>query len=119
ETKLSPDPFPALRTVPDSRVYVARDALPSFLTSYKAFTEGRVVLDDPKADGGQIGAPGTTYHRVALTSKYGNTVVISTRDGAVDNPFGHEAAGIAVPRLAATLDKARANGAEVLWGPYT
>lgn len=119
ETTLSPNPFPALTTVPDNRVYVPSDTLPAFLKSYLAFTEGRVVLDDPHADGAQIGAPGTTYHRIAITSKYGNTVVISTTDGYLNYPFGDEVSGIDVPDLAATLAKARTNGASVLWGPYT
>ncbi|GAB2724041.1 VOC family protein [Kitasatospora kifunensis] len=118
ETALSPNPFPALTTVPDNRVYVPSDTLPAFLKSYLAFTKGRVVLDDRDADGAQIGAPGTTYHRVAITSKYGNTVIISTADGYLDNPFGHEVSGIEVPDLTATVAKAQANGATVLWGPY-
>ncbi|WP_328464978.1 glyoxalase [Streptomyces sp. NBC_00448] len=118
ETTLSPDPFPALTTVPDNRVYVPGDTLPAFLKSYLAFTKGRVVLDDPHADGAQIDKPGTTYHRIAITSAYGNTVVISTKDGYFNYPFGGEVSGIDVPDLTATLAKARANGATVLWGPY-
>ncbi|MFF7636321.1 hypothetical protein ACFZB9_24710 [Kitasatospora sp. NPDC008050] len=50
-----------------------------------------MVLDDPHADGAQIGAPGTTYHRVAITSEYGSTVVISTTDGYYAGQGGHSA----------------------------
>jgi hypothetical protein len=42
-----------------------------------------------------------------------------TTHGRLDNPFGHEVSGIDVPDLAATLARARTNGATVLWGPYT
>lgn len=118
ETTLSPNPFPALKTIPDNRVYVPSDTLGAFLKSYLAFTEGRVVLNDPHADGAQIGAPGTTYHRVAITSAYGDTVVIATTNGYLNNPFGHKVSGITVADLNATLARARANGAKVLWGPY-
>jgi hypothetical protein len=119
ETTLSPNPFPALTTLPDNRVYVPGDTLAAFLKSYLAFTKGCVVLDDPHADGAQIGAPGTTYHRIAIDSKYGDTVVTSTTDGDFNYPFGDEVSGITVADLTATLVKAEANGATVLWGPYT
>jgi hypothetical protein len=118
ETTLSPNPFPALTTVPDNRVYVPSDTLPTFLKSYLAFTHGCVTLNDPHADGAQIGAPRTTYHRIGIVSKYGDTVVISTADGDYNYPFGDEVSGISVANLTTTLAKARANGATVLWGPY-
>ncbi|MBU3870731.1 glyoxalase [Streptomyces sp. 4503] len=109
--------YAPLETVPDNRVYLTPDSATAFLRSYLRFTGGRTVCDDRAADGGDIGLPGRTYRRIALRSPFGNTVV-SVTDGHLPYPFGREATGYAVKDLTATLRKAEAAGAQVLWGPY-
>ncbi|MGY5122651.1 glyoxalase [Streptomyces sp. 900105755] len=109
--------YPALKSVPDNRVYLTPDSASAFLRSYLRFTGGRIVTDDRTADGGDLGLPGKAYRRIALTSPFGNTVV-SVTDGHLPYPFGRETTGYAVEDLTATLHKAEAAGARVLWGPY-
>ena len=110
--------YAPLATVPENRVYLSPDAVGSFLRSYKAFTNGTVTSDNHRADGAAIGLPGTTYRRIALTSPFGKTLVTVT-DGHLPYPFGREVTGYQVSDLAATLAKATATGAHVLWGPVT
>ncbi|MCS0600047.1 glyoxalase [Streptomyces sp. LP11] len=109
--------YAPLETVPDNRVYLTPDSADGFLRSYLRFTGGRIVSDDRTANGADIGLPEGTYRRVALRSPFGNTVV-SVTDGHLPYPFGRETTGYAVTDLAATLRKAEAAGARVLWGPY-
>ncbi|MED5812206.1 glyoxalase [Mycolicibacterium sp. 050232] len=115
---LPPSLYPPLTTMPDLRIYVPEHSMDQFLDSYLAFTQGESVSDNAEADGVQIGLEGKTYRRVRTTSDYGNTVVIGT-DGQLPYPFGRESAGITVQSVADTVDKAKANGATVLWGPTT
>ncbi|MFG2881109.1 glyoxalase [Streptomyces sp. NPDC048297] len=110
--------YAPLRSVPDNRVYLTPDAVDGFLRSYLRFTAGRITSDQRAADGGAIALPGNTYRRIAIGSPYGNTVVTVT-DGHLPYPFGRETTGYAVKDLTATLHKAKAAGAKVLWGPYT
>ncbi|MFE9899065.1 glyoxalase [Streptomyces achromogenes] len=110
--------YAPLETVPDNRLYLTPDSVDGFLGSYLRFTGGRIVSDRRSADAGDIGLPGRTYRRIALRSPFGNTVV-SVTDGHLPYPFGRETTGYAVHDLAATLRKAEAGGAKVLWGPYS
>ncbi|MEV5349993.1 glyoxalase [Streptomyces achromogenes] len=110
--------YAPLETVPDNRLYLTPDSVDGFLRSYLQFTGGRIVSDRRSADAGGIGLPGRTYRRIALRSPFGNTVV-SVTDGHLPYPFGRETTGYAVHDLAATLRKAEAGGAKVLWGPYS
>jgi hypothetical protein len=114
----TPPDYAPLATVPENRVYVSPDAAGGFLRSYLAFTRGWVTADDARADGAQIGLPDTTYHRIALGSPFGKTVVIVS-DGHQPYPFGREVTGYQVTDLGTTLAKARAAGATVLFGPVT
>ncbi|WP_377273054.1 glyoxalase [Peterkaempfera sp. SMS 1(5)a] len=108
--------YKPLATIPENRVYVPADAADAFLSSYLAFTGGSVVSDDRNADAGAIGLPGRTYRRISLSSPFGRTLVMVT-DGHLPYPFGREVTGYQVEDLAATLTRARAAGAVVLWGP--
>ncbi|MCZ0204464.1 glyoxalase [Streptomyces sp. UMAF16] len=110
--------YAPLETVPDNRLYLTPDSVDGFLGSYLRFTGGRIVSDRRSADAGDIGLPGRTYRCIALRSPFGNTVV-SVADGHLPYPFGRETTGYAVHDLAATLRKAEAGGAKVLWGPYS
>jgi len=49
---------------------------------------------------------------------FGNMQVMVT-DGHLPYPFGHEITGYQVPDLNATLQKAKAAGVKLLFGPYT
>ncbi|MEU8515081.1 glyoxalase [Kitasatospora sp. NPDC048722] len=110
--------YPDLTSVPENRLYLSPDAVGDFLHSYLRFTGGRIVSDDRKADGASIGLPGTTYRLLRLTSGFGTTTITVT-DGHLPYPFGRELTGYGVPDLRATLTKAKAAGASVLWGPVT
>ncbi|MEV7185006.1 glyoxalase [Kitasatospora sp. NPDC093102] len=111
-----PTSYPALASVPENRLYLSPDAVGDFLHSYLAFTQGRIVSDDRKADGAAIGLPGTTYRLIRLTSGFGTTTVAVT-DGHLPYPYGKELTGYGVSDLGTTLDKAKAAGATVLSGP--
>lgn len=108
--------YPALRTIPDNRVYLSPDAVDAFLKSYLTFSAGTVTADDPSADGALIGKPGSTFRQIRLSSGFGNTLVLVT-DGHLPHPYGREVAGYAVDDVAATVAKATAAGAEALVAP--
>ncbi|MFF4219501.1 VOC family protein [Streptomyces nondiastaticus] len=114
----TPPSYPGLASVPENRLYLSPDAVNAFLRSYLAFTRGRVVSDDRRADGAAIGLPGTTYRLLRLTSGFGTTTVAVT-DGHLPHPFGRELTGYGVPDLGATLKRAKDAGASVLWGPVS
>jgi hypothetical protein len=106
-----------LKTIPESRVYLTPATARSFIRDYLAFSGGRVTLDDRHADGGQIGLPGTVFREVLISSGFGKTLVLIT-NGHLPYPFGRETTGYAVRSLSATVARAKAAGAKVLWGPY-
>jgi len=108
---------PALETVPDNRVYVSPDKADSFVRSFVAFSGGKVLSDDRRADAGEIGRAGETYRRVRIQSLFGNMQVMVT-DGHLPYPFGYETTGYEVSDLEATLNKAQAAGAKVISTPY-
>ena len=108
---------PPLATVPDNRVYLSRDAADAFVRDFVRFSQGKVVADEAKADAGEIGRPGETYRRIRIASLFGNMQVMVT-DGHLPYPFGREMTGYEVQDLGATLEKAKAAGAKVLFGPY-
>ncbi len=112
----TPPSYPALASVPENRLYLSADAVGAFLRSYLSFTGGRVVRDDRKADGAGIGLQGTVYRLIRISSGFGDTAVMVT-DGHLPYPFGRELTGYGVRDLDATLGKAKAAGASVLWGP--
>jgi hypothetical protein len=110
-------PFHPLKTVPDSRFYLDPGEASAFIRDWLAFSHGHVAADDRVASGGEIGLPGTTYRKVLIDSTFGETLVIVT-NGQLPYPFGRETMGYSVPDLTATLARAKAAGAQVLYGPY-
>jgi predicted enzyme related to lactoylglutathione lyase len=114
----TPPSYPPLQTVPDNRVYLSRDQVAAFVSGFLAFSQGKVLSDDARADAGEIGRPGETYRRIRIASRFGNMQVLVT-DGHLPYPFGRETTGYQVQDLAATLKKAQASGAKVLSPPYT
>jgi predicted enzyme related to lactoylglutathione lyase len=109
---------PPLETIPDNRVYVSRDEADNFVKSFSAFSHGKIIEDNPHADAGEIGRPSETFRRIRITSLFGN-MQINVTDGHLPFPFGHEITGYQVSNLAATLEKAKAAGAKVLFPPFT
>ncbi len=110
--------YKALQTIPENRVYVSTDRVSAFVRSFLAFSHGKVLSDNPHAPGVEIGRPSESYRRIRIQSMFGKVTVLVT-DGHLPYPYGHETTGYEVPNLAATLDKARAAGAEILVPPYT
>jgi hypothetical protein len=110
--------YPPLATVPENRVYLSSDAADAFVHDFAVFSGGRMVADDPKAPGVEIGRPSDTYRRIRLESAFGKMTVLVT-DGHLPWPYGREVTGYEVANLAETLAKAKAAGVEVLTGPHS
>jgi hypothetical protein len=114
----TPPSYPALKTIPENRVYVSADRAGTFVHSFLAFSRGKVVSDDAHAPGVEIGRAADTYRRIRISSVFGAMVVLVT-DGHLPFPFGREMTGYEVASLGDTLGKAKAAGVSVLAGPYT
>lgn len=109
--------YPAFQTVPENRVYVSPDRVEKFVTSFRDFSHGKVISDEAKAPGVEIGRPSDSYRRVRLESTFGRMTVLVT-DGHLPYPYGHETTGYAVVSLSDTLAKAKAAGVTMLVEPY-
>jgi hypothetical protein len=114
----TPPSYPALKTIPENRVYVSPDRANAFVHSFLAFSHGKTVSDDAHAPGVEIGRAADTYRRVRISSPFGAMAVLVT-DGHLPYPYGHEMTGYEVANLAETLGKAKAAGVSVLAGPNT
>jgi predicted enzyme related to lactoylglutathione lyase len=114
----TPPSYAPLATVPENRVYVSADAAEAFVRDFIAFSGGRIVADDAKAPGLEIGrAAADSYRRIRVESDFGKLTVLVT-DGHLPWPYGREITGYEVKDLTATLSKATAAGAKVVTGPY-
>lgn len=109
--------YPALRTVPENRIYLSPDAVDAFVADFDRFAQGTVVSDDAQAPGIEIGRPHDTYRRIRIESVFGHLTLLVT-DGHLPYPYGHEVTGYTVADLGDTLAKAKAAGAVILTGPY-
>ena len=89
-----------------------------FVSSFLAFSRGKVVSDDPHAPGIEIGRPRDSYRRIRIESTFGKMTVLVT-DGHLPYPYGRETTGFEVAGLAATLTKAKSLGVKVLVQPYS
>lgn len=107
--------YAAFEHIPENRVYVSPDRADAFVTAFVGFAHAKVLSDDRDAAGAQVGQPGKTLRRVALSSAFGKMTVLVT-DGQLPYPYGHETTGYEVADLDATLAKAQASGAKVLVG---
>lgn len=113
---VKPD-YAAFERVPENRVYVSADRATAFTRSFLAFAHGKVVSDEAKAPGVEIGRPDATFRRIRIESGFGKMTVLVT-DGHLPYPYGRETTGYEVADLTATLAKAKASGATVLVEPY-
>jgi hypothetical protein len=109
--------YSTLQTVPENRVYVSTDRVGAFVRSFLDFSHGRVLSDDVRAPGVEIGRPGGPYRRIRIESKFGKLTALAT-DGHLPYPYGREMMGYDVTNLADTLAKAKAAGVDVLVPPY-
>jgi predicted enzyme related to lactoylglutathione lyase len=109
--------YDALRTVPENRVYVSPAKADTFIHDFVAFAHGKIIADDGKASGADIGLPDGTFRRVRIESAFGKVTAMVT-DGHLPWPYGRELTGYEVSDLAATLAKAKAAGVTVLVPPY-
>jgi predicted enzyme related to lactoylglutathione lyase len=110
--------YDALATVPENRVYVSRETAHAFVRGFLAFARGKVVSDQHRAPGIEIGRPADVYRRIRIDSTFGKVTVLVT-DGHLPWPYGHEMTGYEVQDLPQTLRKAQAAGASVLVQPFT
>jgi hypothetical protein len=108
---------PVLQTIPENRVYVSLDRAGAFVRSFLDLSHGRVLSDDVRAPGVEIGRPGETYRRIRIESKFGKLTALAT-DGHHRFPYGREIMGYEVTSLADTIMKAKAAGVDVLVRPY-
>jgi hypothetical protein len=114
----TPPNFASLQTVPENRVYISPDRANDFVRDFGAFAQAKVVSDDPKAAGIEIGRPNDVYRRVRMDSPFGKVTVLVT-DGHLPYPYGREITGYDVDDLANSLMKAKAAGASVAIEPYS
>ena len=114
----TPPSYPALKTIPENRVYVSPERADSFIRSFLEFSHGKVLSDDPHAPGLEIGRGSDTVRRIRITSQFGVLAVFVT-DGHLPYPYGRELTGYEVANLDETLKKARTAGATVLVEPYS
>ncbi|MBJ9720672.1 glyoxalase [Acinetobacter calcoaceticus] len=106
-----------LETVPENRIYISKQSADSFVKKFVNFSHGKVVSDNPKAAGVEIGRPNETYRRIRIESDFGKMAVFVT-DGHLPYPYGHDMTGYEVKNLSDTLDKATKAGATVLVNAY-
>lgn len=109
--------YAPLKTIPDNRVYVSNDRADEFVRDFIRFSHGKVVQDDKKANGAEIGRSNYTFRRIRIDSPFGKMQVMVT-DGHLPYPFGYELTGYQVDNLSDTLDKATKAGAKILSKPY-
>jgi len=110
--------YAAFETVPENRVYVSPQRADALTRSFLRFSRGRVVSDDSRAPGVEIGRPDDTYRRIRIESVFGKMTVFVT-DGHLPYPYGREFTGYEVVNLKDTLGKATLSGASVLVEPFT
>jgi len=109
--------YAPFQTVPENRVYVSPDRADALVKSFLKFSHGKVISDEAKAPGVEIGRPNDTYRRIRIESTFGKMTVHVT-DGHLPYPYGRELTGYEVANLSDTLAKAKANGAQVLVEPF-
>jgi predicted enzyme related to lactoylglutathione lyase len=115
---ISPPLYPALKTIPENRVYVSPDRADPFTHSFLEFSHGKILSDDPKAPGIEIGRASDTFRRIRINSRFGLLTVFVT-DGHVPYPYGWEMTGYEVADVSEALTKAKAAGVTVLVAPYS
>ncbi|WP_188687859.1 glyoxalase [Silvimonas amylolytica] len=109
--------YAAFQSVPENRVYISPDAVDAYVAAFLKFSHGKLVADDPRAPGIEVGQPQGTYRRVRIESLFGRTALLAT-DGHLPWPYGRDNTGYEVADLTATLARAQAAGVKVLVAPF-
>ncbi|WP_430390116.1 glyoxalase [Dyella sp. 20L07] len=109
----TPPSYAAFQTIPENRVYVSPNRADAFARSFVKFSHGKVVSDEARAPGVEIGRPNDSYRRIRIESSFGKMTVLVT-DGHLPYPYGHEMTGYEVSSVSDTLNKAKASGAKIL-----
>jgi predicted enzyme related to lactoylglutathione lyase len=109
----TPPSYSSLQTIPENRVYLSPGRADEFIKRFLRFSQGKVLADDKRAPGIEIGRSGDTYRQIRVDSRFGKLTVFVT-DGHLPYPYGHEVTGYEVSDLKNTLGKATASGAKVL-----
>lgn len=109
--------YAAFQTIPENRVYVSADRADALVKSFLRFAHGKVVSDDAKAPGIEIGRSKETFRRIRLKSPFGK-MTINVTDGHLPYPYGRETTGYEVTNLSDTVAKAKAAGATILVDPF-
>jgi predicted enzyme related to lactoylglutathione lyase len=110
--------YPALKTIPENRVYVSPERADALKRGFLEFSNGKVSSDDRHAPGIEIGRVSDTFRRIRITSRFGVLTVFVT-DGHLPYPYGRDMTGYEVANLDETLQKAKAAGVTALVEPYT
>jgi hypothetical protein len=113
----TPSNYASLQTIPENRVYISPDRADDFVDDFGAFAQAKIISDDHKAPGIEIGRPNDVYRRARMDSPFGKIAVLAT-DGHLPYPYGREIMGYEVDDLSNTLTKAKAAGASVVIEPY-
>jgi hypothetical protein len=109
--------YAAFETIPENRVYLSPERADAFTKSFLRFSHGKVVSDDARAPGIEIGRIEDSFRRIRIESMFGKVTVFVT-DGHLPYPYGREMTGYEVKDLNDTIIKARASGANVLVEPF-
>jgi predicted enzyme related to lactoylglutathione lyase len=109
--------YAAFETIPENRVYVSPGRVEGFTRSFLRFSHGKVVSDDPRAPGVEIGRSEDSFRRLRIESIFGKMTVFVT-EGHLPYPYGRELTGYEVTDLNDTIGKAKAAGATVLVEPF-
>ena len=109
--------YAAFETIPENRVYLSPERADAFTKGFLRFSHGKIVSDDPKAPGVEIGRVEDSFRRIRIESVFGKMTVLVT-DGHLPYPYGRELTGYEVKDLDDTIGKAKASGATVLVEPF-
>jgi len=112
-----PPSYAPFHHIPENRVYISKDRADSFVHSFLAFSQGKVISDETQAPGIEIGRPDAGYRRIRIDSSFGKMQVLVT-DGHLPYPYGCENTGYEVDDLKATLAKAQSLDVRVLVPPF-
>src|SRR3984885_14481448 len=110
--------YAAFETIPENRVYVSPGRADAFARDFLRFSHGKVVSDESRAPGIEVGRPNDSIRRIRIESVFGKMTVFVT-EGHLPIPYGRELTGYEVANLKGTLAKATASGANILVEPFT
>jgi predicted enzyme related to lactoylglutathione lyase len=113
----TPPSYAPLKTIPDNRIYISPDRADEFVSNFIRFSHGKVIEDNKKANGAEIGRPNYIFRQIRIESPFGKMQIMVT-DGHLPYPFGYDITGYQVDNLNDTLAKATNAGAKILSKPY-